>query len=144
MSENETNVVQGWVASQLEHTKMNEIVERAVRDELLRLAGEKPIRTFMQFDYFDHNTGVAGHDGDFDMFGGARLELRNSDCLRVQIPDYFTRDETVEALERIRDWIEEDDEIWNMANSEAAAAKVNTVAHLLNVAKNAKKNDIPF
>jgi hypothetical protein len=82
------------------------IQDYSIRRQLLEEAINKPIRSFVQVDFFKENTGATSHNGDHDIFAGVALELRHSNCMRLQIPEHFTKDEAIKGLRLMLEWIE--------------------------------------
>jgi hypothetical protein len=82
--------------------------EDYLRQDLLRKATNKPVRGVRQLDYFNMNTGVLDHDKDYDLFGGVSLELRNGDCLRLQICEGYSQEDVIKGLELMLDWVRND------------------------------------
>ena len=75
------------------------------RYEMLDQLVRKPIRSFVQLDYFNYETGAAGYNGDgFDVFMPTPTrEFSNSYCLRLLIPEDYTREDVLKALDEFKD-----------------------------------------
>lgn len=81
------------------------------RGKLLEAAKNKPIREFVQYDAFIDVLAddVMRRDDDGDcLWKSTATELRNSDCVRVQIPVDTNPIDALRALEKIIKWVKKD------------------------------------
>ncbi|MBX3053442.1 MAG: hypothetical protein KF753_18345 [Caldilineaceae bacterium] len=105
-------------------SKINEGATGAIQEELLAKAANKPVRRLYQIDYFSPGTGAIDwrslgvEEPDHELFDvGWVDELRLSDCLRVQIPEHFTKERALAALRTIADVFEHKIEMGDPADA---------------------------
>jgi len=72
--------------------------ELEARACLVRKAAEKPVRRVVQFDHF----------GDHKLYVRVTHELRGVDCIRLQLPAGTPKADALEALDAIREWIQQE------------------------------------
>ncbi len=105
-------VVSLWERQRTAKNLYPKVLDEAIRQELISDASEKIVRGVRQFDYFNEDTGAiidCDNDKDYDLFSSVCLELRRSDCVRLQIPEGYTREDVLKGLGLILDWIKRDD-----------------------------------
>ncbi|MEZ5607472.1 MAG: hypothetical protein R3E52_10160 [Burkholderiaceae bacterium] len=82
---------------------------------MLLAASKKDVRYFIQFDIFPGGgDDVSNVDGD-GMYAGARAELRNIECPRIQIPVGMNHaDALTRCIDKLRDWAARAPELFNV------------------------------
>ena len=65
------------------------------RWQMVKDIAEKPAQVFLQWDYFGD-----GEDAG-SLFFSSVIELRNTDCLRLQIPVGFTKEQVAQGLKEM-------------------------------------------
>jgi len=78
------------------------------KERLLEQAAGKPVRKLLQYDVFFHEEvdDIFRPDKDGDcVFNGWTYELRNTDCLRVTVPEGAPAADVIRGLEKIIQWI---------------------------------------
>jgi hypothetical protein len=77
------------------------------REQLLEAASEKPARKFTQFDYWPQDEQWPNEPCGV-MYCSVE-ELRNTNCLRLYVPDDMTKQDALKALKQIRKTLKPDD-----------------------------------
>ncbi|MEZ5608044.1 MAG: hypothetical protein R3E52_13215 [Burkholderiaceae bacterium] len=89
-------------------------VRRESKADLLLAASKKDVRYFIQFDIFPGGgDDVSNVDGD-GMYAGARAELRNIECPRIQIPVGMNHADALRCIDKLRDWAARAPELFNV------------------------------